>query len=109
MARSFVCPATQCASSGTPIRISASTKNFIDNTIADGLPRHSVSSCIAAAGADIGGAIPAGEGLPQCGQTGASVETSRPQSGQAMTGIGLNCNSSVRRGVGRGYGDESGD
>jgi hypothetical protein len=33
------------------------------------------------------GVFPAGEGRPQCGQEGARVETSRPQSGQAMTGM----------------------
>jgi|SRR4051794_5103096 hypothetical protein len=44
----------------------------------DGLPLHSVSSLTGAgaAAAEIG-AVPAGDGRPQCGQTGASVETSR--------------------------------
>jgi len=54
----------------------------------DGDPRHTVSSALAVAGAATG-AYPTGEfGRPQCGQAAAIVETSRPQSGQAMTGIG---------------------
>src|SRR6266851_620204 len=56
--------------------------------IADGLPRHNVSSTTGfGAVALVIGTVPAGEGRPQCGQTGASVETSLPQSGQAMTGM----------------------
>jgi hypothetical protein len=34
------------------------------------------------------GAVPAGEGRPQWGQEVAIVETSRPQSGQLITGMG---------------------
>jgi len=56
--------------------------------IADGLPRHKVSSFAGrGAVAAVIGVVPAGEGRPQCGHTGATVETSLPQSGQAMTGI----------------------
>src|SRR5712691_372440 len=53
---------------------------------ADGVPRHRVSSFNAAADAAGIGVVPAGEGRPQCGQAAALVDTSRPQSGQEMTG-----------------------
>jgi hypothetical protein len=58
------------------------------SNVAAGVPRQIVCS-----GADGGtadgpiGAVPAGDGRPQWGQVGAIVETSRPQSGQAMTGM----------------------
>jgi hypothetical protein len=56
--------------------------------VAAGVPRQTVSSDagVGAAEGEIG-VVPAGEGRPQCGQVGAIVETSRPQSGQAMTGM----------------------
>ena len=55
----------------------------------EGEPLHTVSS-FAGGGAEEGriGAVAAGEGRPQCGQAVASVDTSRPQSGQEMTGMG---------------------
>ncbi|MGZ8866934.1 MAG: hypothetical protein ACXW2P_01225 [Thermoanaerobaculia bacterium] len=54
----------------------------------DGDPRQMVSS-FAGGGIEAGriGAVAAGEGRPQWGHVGARVDTSRPQSGQAMTGM----------------------
>jgi hypothetical protein len=62
---------------------------FAMSTRHDGDPRHNVSSVNAGALAagEVGVANPAGEGRPQCGQAVASGETSRPQSGQVMTGM----------------------
>src|ERR1700736_1148780 len=61
---------------------------FPISTRPDGVPRQSVSSASGAPAGAAGGAKPAGEGLPQCGQAAGSVETSRPQSGQVTTGMG---------------------
>src|SRR5712671_4607253 len=87
--RSAVCDEMKIATNGMTITVRTIMTTFAMSTRHDGDPRHNVSSVSAgapAAGA-AGAAKPEGEGRPQCGQAVASGETSRPQSGQVMTGM----------------------
>src|SRR5687768_3592117 len=89
-------------------RMRISVANLPMSSVGDGVPRQSVSSRVVYAAGEVSGtAVPAGEGRPQCGHAGASVETSRLQSGQAMTGMERFCDFAAvhanKTNVGRGF------
>src|SRR5690349_21588956 len=73
--------------SGTRTSTATMPKMCPRRSVGDGVPCQSVSSRTGGGGAPPIGVVPAGEGRPQCGQAVASVETSRLQSGQVITGM----------------------
>src|SRR5205814_10445990 len=79
--------ASTSASSGIMTIAATIMITFPISTVHDGPPRHKVSSVMDDGTALVDGALIPGDGRPQCGHAGASVETSRPQSGHAITGM----------------------